>query len=155
MSLANPPKPYDTLNGVDCPSAERCIAVGGDWANVNDFIPQDNLAESWNGTKWSLSPAPTSVYSVGGLAAVSCNSAFSCLAAGPGDTQLSQRGIVLRLFNGHWSSVTLPAGALAEVDLQGVSETSAGSAVVVGTKRDSYGFSGFTLVESGGHWAVK
>ena len=98
---------------------------------------------------------PTSIYSVGGLAAVSCKSNVSCLAAGPGDTQLSKGGIVLRLANHHWTSVGLPVAALAEVDLQGVSETSGSSAVVVGYIRDLYGFSTFRLVESKGHRAVK
>ena len=148
-------EPFDTLNGVNCPSAKRCIAVGGDWSNENDTIPQLNLAESWNGSKWSVMTVPTSIYSVGGLATVSCNSNVSCLAAGPSDTQLSKGGIVLRLANHHWTSVSLPAAASAEVDLQGVSETSGNSAVVVGYIRDLYGFSTFRLVESKGHWAVK
>lgn len=82
-------------------------------------------------------------------------STTSCLAAGPGDTQLSKRGIVLRVANGTWTSVALPLDASGEVDLQGVSETSASSAVVVGDKADNYGFSRFTLVESKRRWAVK
>ena len=154
-NVARAPDPFDTLNAVDCPSAKRCIAVGGDWSNEDNPIPQLNLAESWNGSRWSVMTVPTSIYSVGGLAAVSCNSNVSCLAAGPGDTQLSKGGIVLRLANHHWTSVGLPVAASAEVDLQGVSETSASSAVVVGLIRDLYGFSTFRLVESKGHWAVK
>ena len=154
-NVARAAEPFDTLNGVNCPSAKRCIAVGGDWSNENDTIPQLNLAESWNGSKWSVMTVPTSIYSVGGLATVSCNSNVSCLAAGPSDTQLSKGGIVLRLANHHWTSVSLPVAASAEVDLQGVSETSGNSAVVVGYIRDLYGFSTFRLVESKGHWAVK
>ncbi len=44
-----------TLTGVSCISASNCMAVGSDTKKSSEQI---NLAERWNGTKWSIVPTP-------------------------------------------------------------------------------------------------
>jgi len=66
------------LNGVSCPSATNCLAVG--WAGRGEF-PGDAafaLAEQWNGSTWSVVKVPD----VGRLSSVSCTSAMFCFAVG-------------------------------------------------------------------------
>lgn len=76
------------LNGVTCVSAKSCVAVG---ESVNSKHVQANLAEKWNGTRWSATSPPQPSGSIGGgLNAVSCTSTRNCIAVGgyfkPGKT---------------------------------------------------------------------
>jgi hypothetical protein len=43
------------FDGISCPSAKDCIAVGGVVSTVEGIVP---LIESWNGSKWTLQSAP-------------------------------------------------------------------------------------------------
>jgi hypothetical protein len=67
------------LNGVSCPSAGDCTAVGG----TSDGVQSVPLAEGWNGSTWTLQAAP---YPTGtsnaGLLGVSCRSSTNCAAVG-------------------------------------------------------------------------
>ena len=65
----------DLLNGVSCPSANDCTAVG-DYG----FLPMYPLIESWNGTKWSIVPSPKKANA--SVTEVSCATARSCNATG-------------------------------------------------------------------------
>jgi hypothetical protein len=69
------------LYGVSCVSAAACTAVG---SHENTRKAQRVLAESWNGTSWSVVPSPNAgrVNSANVLAGVSCVSATACTAAG-------------------------------------------------------------------------
>jgi hypothetical protein len=61
---------FDRLLGVSCTSARQCEATGS-YADAN--LTTQTLAETWNGTTWSLVPSAnrgTDVYNV--LEAVSC-----------------------------------------------------------------------------------
>jgi len=60
---------YAELNGVACPSAKTCTAVG------DSFGP---LAERWNGSTWAIEPTPGQ----GGLHSVVCPSPRICIAVG-------------------------------------------------------------------------
>jgi hypothetical protein len=66
----NPPgSTFTSLNGVSCPRANVCFAVG-----------TGGLVELWNGTSWSIQPTPD----VGGgeLDGVSCSGVLACTAVG-------------------------------------------------------------------------
>jgi hypothetical protein len=67
------------LNGVSCPAATRCLAVG-----TTDPHTDEALAESWNGAKWTVQSIPglSGSASVTILNGVSCSSAKSCVAVG-------------------------------------------------------------------------
>jgi len=60
------------LSGIACVSSSFCIAVG-----AYDY---GALIESWNGTSWSIVPAPDS--GISGLSSVACPSSSFCTAVG-------------------------------------------------------------------------
>jgi hypothetical protein len=71
-----------TLDGVSCPSASACTAVGN-WVASSSGIPTDTLAEQWNGTRWSLQHTPNPAgATVSGLSAVACTPTRTCVAVG-------------------------------------------------------------------------
>jgi hypothetical protein len=68
------------LLGVSCSSATQCIAVG--YAEHKGTDRALTLAESWNGTAWSIqaSPSPSDSYAL--LNSVSCSGPDDCTAVG-------------------------------------------------------------------------
>jgi hypothetical protein len=68
------------FHGVSCTSKKACIAVG---SYVSSSLGVEALAESWNGTKWSLQSAaqPTNADAIY-LFSVSCSAASACAAVG-------------------------------------------------------------------------
>ena len=115
-----------TLNAVWCESAASCTAVG----TVGGYFPQ-TLAESWDGTTWTIEPTPSPGRS--GLANVSCDpSGLPCTAVGTSDnTPLAES------WDGtSWTvqSVPAPAGAGAFSD---VSCTSGSACTAVGWYEDT------------------
>ncbi|HEV2450705.1 MAG TPA: hypothetical protein VGS62_02105, partial [Streptosporangiaceae bacterium] len=69
------------LNGLSCPSATTCTAVGSS-ANGTNTVP---LAETWNGTSWSIQTTPDpSGSTFNPLNGVSCASVTACVAVGDG-----------------------------------------------------------------------
>jgi hypothetical protein len=68
------------LAGVSCVSASSCLAVGN---YLPGGLEEKTLAESWNGTEWSVKTTPNPTGSAASsLAGVSCSSAIACTAAG-------------------------------------------------------------------------
>ena len=116
------------------------------------YVTKSDLVESWNGKSWTVVPSPNPTGANGGLAAVSCASASSCLAVGPAVDQESTFGVVLRWNGAAWTVVSLGSLVTGEVNLEGVDETSPSHAVVVGTKFGDLGFQQLRLVESGSTW---
>jgi hypothetical protein len=77
------PGSYDAyLNGVSCPSATDCIAVG--WAYPPNGAIIRALVERWDGHAWTLmtSPKPTGSPGDADLNGVACPSTTSCFAVG-------------------------------------------------------------------------
>jgi hypothetical protein len=72
-------KHFDFLNGVSCPSAGDCTAVGDYYRT--DRGPERTLIERWDGTVWRVVPSPGDGRD-GTLASVSCPTATSCTAVG-------------------------------------------------------------------------
>ena len=66
------------LHGVSCVSATDCMAIGTYLTGQADL----NLAESWNGSAWSMVPIPSTAAYINSLAKVSCTSASACTAVG-------------------------------------------------------------------------
>ncbi len=97
-SLQQPPSPTGaptTLNGVSCPSASACTAIGG-WS-------RGTLVERWNGRRWSIqpSPSPATLDSYGGAASVSCPSPTTCTAVWSGYTSPGGKATVVERWSGH------------------------------------------------------
>jgi hypothetical protein len=69
----------DTLTGVSCGAASACLTVGAYFSGHGD----SPLAETWNGTSWTLQSVPLPAGALGGvLNSVSCTSATACTAVG-------------------------------------------------------------------------
>lgn len=111
------------FRGVSCTSATACAAVGSyfDTSGGNHL-----LAETWNGTRWSIdqtpSPAGSSASEPITFSGVSCTSAGSCTAVGS-YTQAGDSRTLAETWNGStWSlrSTPNPAGT-TQNSLLGVS----------------------------------
>ncbi len=134
LTSPNPGAPgANGLDGVSCASATACVAVGS--SNLSGTATP--LAESWNGTSWTLTKVPNDTLASSGLNGVSCASATFCLAVGVGHTGTSQ-GVFADKWNGTtWRLVPYsePAGT-ADV-LAGVTCTSTTFCMAVGTSSDN------------------
>jgi hypothetical protein len=148
------PSPVDgvesSLASVSCVSASSCTAVGSFVASEGDG--PGPLAESWNGSTWSIvldSP------NVGSLSGVSCVSASSCTAVGSSGTN---RSTLIESWDGTtWSVVTSPNSGSGDNELDSVSCVSATSCTAVGSSSaEDNLIATSTLVESwdGTTWSV-
>ncbi len=99
------------LDGVSCVSASFCEAVGEHFDSAGG---EDNLAETWNGQRWTIQSTPDQVSPYGGtntdsLSQVSCVSAQFCAAVGVG----TATGAIAAMWNGtSWTILPRP-GAMA------------------------------------------
>ncbi|HEY1919446.1 MAG TPA: hypothetical protein VGH27_28075 [Streptosporangiaceae bacterium] len=123
-SLLNVPVPSgsvgSTLSGVSCLSADSCEAVGY-YSEGNGPL---NLAESWNGSSWTVQSTPASADSE--LGGVSCTAANACTAVGT--------AVALRWNGTTWSAQTLAKPHPGTVpDLASVACTSGQTCTAVGT----------------------
>jgi subtilisin family serine protease len=120
-----PPVTESSLEDVSCASATACVSVGN--ANKNGGSTPNGMAQSWNGSKWQLSPGS----SAGALYGVSCVPATSfCAAVG----QRYGGGAFAERWNGSgWSlqSTPEPSGA-TQVILKDVSCSSETACTAVG-----------------------
>ena len=95
-ATVDPPRsPVTKLADVDCPLADRCMAVGEQrgHAGVSTF------AESWDGVRWALERSPNPAGSVSSaLIGVDCPSPTACVAVGG----YRQRSLVERAFAAAW-----------------------------------------------------
>jgi len=78
--------PDPQLTGVSCPTAASCIAVGQYTTDLGTAVPtQVPLGEGWDGTSWEQQEQQDPVDDDNGLfSGVSCSTATSCIAVGPG-----------------------------------------------------------------------
>ncbi len=70
------PNTFGGLNGISCPRANFCFAVGFGGAN-------GGMIERWDGTSWSIQPSPPDVSD---LLDVSCSGLLACTAVGYAST---------------------------------------------------------------------
>jgi hypothetical protein len=151
----NAPVPVGTqvnaLGAVACVSSSACVAVG----SHTDGAYALTLAESWDGSGWSVVTSP----SVDGmdtfLSGVACVTATDCWAVGDAqDVSNTSASPVIDSWDGaQWRSVTAPAPTTAQITvLNGVTCTSSADCWAVGASLSSAGpVAGVeqTLIE---HW---
>ena len=150
------PAASDGLQGVSCPSASACLAVGATGSN-----PAAAIAESWNGTSWATttpSAAPLKV-AASSLQAVSCTSATACMAVGLWDDGGGAQHILAESWNGTgWTVYFVPDPPGSQFpSLTGVSCTSATSCEAVGSYFDPETSNNTDLAEvwNGQAWAMQ
>jgi hypothetical protein len=155
-SIQETPNPKEStgnganLEGISCTSSTVCTAVGHFEKTGGKWVP---LAESWNGTAWTVQepPYPTTSYSY--IDAVSCTSSKACTAVGY-FTNSEKQGLPLaEQWNGTaWTmqEPPVPSGRTSTA-LKGVSCVSAEDCVAVGWSNEH------TLVErwNGKEWSVQ
>jgi hypothetical protein len=71
----------DFLTDVACTSSSACTAVGYSMGSASPYA-RLTLAETWNGTSWSIQPTPNPAATGNVLEGVSCASAGPCVAVG-------------------------------------------------------------------------
>jgi hypothetical protein len=132
---------------VSCPAEDACVAVGNKRAGRDGT---GAFAESWNGTAWSVSPAPSPAGSE--LLGVSCASATTCVAVGFDTTRRGALATLIESWNGsRWSQMSSPSRGQAA--LSAVSCVSADSCTAVGNSGIA---ASKTLIESwnGSRWSI-
>jgi hypothetical protein len=132
------------LTGVSCVTASSCTAVG---VYTNASGTDQTLAESWNGSSWSIVSSPDNGTGANSLDGVSCPSASSCTAVGSYETASGVAQTLAEAWDGTtWSIQTSPNLTLGNNALVGVSCLSASACTAAG---DAYSSTGnqYTLIE--------
>ena len=138
------------FEGVSCPSAKHCIAVGKVNVGTEGIQP---LIESYNGSKWTLQSTPVPEDSSGAqLSSVSCSATSACTAVGEYDdlTENGERPLIERYNGTSWqlqeaaSPVGKPAPKGSHWTLGAVSCPTSSSCVATGSYAKSA--SGETLL---------
>lgn len=124
------------LDGVDCVTETRCVAVGNE--SISGGGSANALVETWNGKSWSHVIAPAAAGIPGDwLFSVSCATVGSCVAVGyyfDLKDGAAAAMLIETLAHGAWSVSPAPPPGDGIVDsfLDGVSCTSPTSCVAVG-----------------------
>jgi len=152
---------YSILHGVSCLASTACVAVGAYFYGKADLWV--TLAESWNGTAWSVQATPNPAGSiVSNLDGVSCSAADACTAVG--DAISSAGGLLgatlAEAWNGSsWSiqATPNPAGTTGIDLLQSVSCSSSTVCTAVGhfTSSSVAGASTLAEVWNGEVWTIQ
>jgi hypothetical protein len=144
------------LYGVSCASGTSCMATG---RYINSSSTGIAIAESWNGTAWSLKePVIPTGSQNSSLIGVSCTSGTSCMATGRNVNSSGVETVLAESWNGTaWSlkEAIVPTGATLSI-LIGVSCTSSTSCTAVGGYNNSSGAQ-LTLAEgwNGTAWTIQ
>jgi hypothetical protein len=139
------------LAAVSCASSTTCMAVGSYTNSANVSV---TLAESWDGTSWTIRSTPNPTGGTGTeLSGVSCTSSTACTAVGSFTDSTGKTSTLAERWNGtQWAIQTSPnpSGA-AQAELNAVSCASSTACIAVGT-----GSSG-SLAEhwDGVHWTIQ
>src|SRR5579875_2153555 len=119
----------NTLAGISCGGAARCMAVG---AYANGAV-NATLAEVWNGSTWTATTTQNPGDEGNRFAGVSCRSATSCVAVGDQVNSSGADGTLAEIWNGStWSVLTTPDPGTGANYFNGVSCASASFCVAVG-----------------------
>jgi len=131
------------LESISCPSSKHCTAVGAVVTTLNGIVP---LAESYNGTTWTVQTTPTPEHSIEAqLSSVSCSATNACTAVGGYDNtaEKGERALIERYNGTSWalqeaaSPVGKPAPKESHWALTAVSCPTSGSCVTVGSYAES------------------
>jgi hypothetical protein len=100
--------PDNELTGLSCSSRQRCTAVGSATTGGN-CGRCGNLAERFDGERWSLQRPSQAATTRGNLQSVACPSATRCVAVGAGAAQVwNGTGRALTRIHGSLTSVSCP-----------------------------------------------
>jgi hypothetical protein len=147
---------WSNLLGVSCTRTAACTAVGYYQNGAGDTL---TLAESWNGTRWTVVATPNPAGSNGsGLFAVSCTAPTACTATGDYNNSAGAARVLAERWNGtRWAiqATPNPPGA-ADAGLFGVSCTSSRACTAAGASASVSGLT-TTLAQTwnGSHWLVR
>jgi hypothetical protein len=122
---------YSHLNGVSCPSARECIAVGSGSGSASQGV---TLAERWDGSNWTVMNTPS--HPLAELNSISCPTVNACTAVGEHGSDSNIYRAVAERWNGStWTlqSIPKPDNALHYLDLSSVSCASAKACIAVGS----------------------
>ncbi|MGO9343754.1 MAG: hypothetical protein ACLP6E_14745 [Acidimicrobiales bacterium] len=124
------------LGGVSCHSLNACVSVG---YYLDSSGNSQTLAESWNGTAWTLTSSPNKGNDGDQLNAVSCLSSSNCVAVGTFDTTAGRYQSLIESWNGTtWSVTPSPDPSEAFDYLSGVSCVGPTFCVAVGESGKDY-----------------
>jgi hypothetical protein len=95
------------FQGMSCPAAQSCVAVGNSGTAGGN---EATLAESWNGTSWTVQPTQVPEHAVyNELLAVSCTAPDACTAVGwAGFLNGQSRALANRWDGTSWQLQTTP-----------------------------------------------
>ncbi len=124
----------NSLRGMSCASTSSCMAVGS-YVDPADGM-EKSLAQSWNGTAWTVTPTPLAGTEDDFFRAVSCATTTSCMAVGS-----SFHGGVQQTLAERWNGSTWTETPMIDVNgqdhfMSGVSCPSPTWCVAVGVNRD-------------------
>ena len=144
------------LMAVSCAAATACTAVG---LSLNSSGASLTLAESWNGTAWSVRPTPdVPGAQLNSLAAVSCTAPAACTAVGNDSPNAGSTLTLAEMWNGSaWSIRPTPhSPGAAHSYLTAVSCTSATACTASGNYL-TRASTGAALAESwnGSAWSMQ
>jgi subtilisin family serine protease len=154
-ALPEPALPKDgasgELNGVSCPSAVFCMAVGTYHRNIGEEkapkIQSVPFSATWDGKTWTTRPSPELAKGASGfLLDVSCLSQTTCFTGG----ETSHKATVLRWDGTEWSFMSMPSEAYGIITA--ISCTSTAQCVAVGLDRLAGG--GLALHWDGEKWLL-
>jgi hypothetical protein len=144
------------LDGVACPAAATCLAVGGSY-NAS-FTPVAAIAERWNGSAWTMSPVPLPAGAQNPwLTSVACPAPSSCVGVGFWTTSTGVSRTLGERWNGSaWTMIKqLPSPHESGPSLNGVSCASATACMAVGAYLNNAGtFVPFTEQMVGTTWTI-
>ena len=122
----------DSFEGVSCTSASSCIAVGYYISTTGEG--RESLAETWDGTSWSLQTTPNPANSLQTeLDGVSCSSPSACTAVGQNDEESTTVPLVMNWNGSDWSLQSPSTGSSwQQSSFGGVACTSSSSCLAVG-----------------------
>lgn len=145
----------NVLDGVSCPPAGSCTAVG--YSSDTSLGADQTLIESGNGASWSIVPSPNNGTGDNDFLGVSCVSTSSCKAVGFSTNAIGVDRTLIESWNGvSWSIDGSPNNGTAYNVLDGVSCRRATSCTAVGYAYDTSLGATQTLIESwnGTSWSV-
>jgi hypothetical protein len=143
---ASPGSGSNELLGVSCTSPANCMAVG--FYSVGTG-PDRTLAQTWNGSTWTVATTPNRTPLADSLEAVSCAGSARCVAAGYYGNESAHGRTLIESWSGpKWSIVASPDPGV-DNQLLGVACTAATSCRAAGYQGSGSLLSGATLVETG------
>src|ERR1700683_1397387 len=143
------------FDGVACPTARMCVAVGADFVGLGSANTNPVVA-SWNGSKWILDKIkePTGG-SNGFLEGVACSSARQCLAVGYFINSSNSTQNLVESWNGSTWTASVPANSSTSFNLlNGVACPARNKCVAVGQYRNAANVDAtFTDQWNGSKWS--